>query len=150
MLDSKSNEISESKFVFQRGVSDCGVACLMSVMQIFGIICHYETLLRISNCGFRGTNIIGLQNAANFYNFKVEAFRFENLNDLKINATFPCILLTKKYFILNHYIICCEKPVNNSTLMFDPSKGFILWERDHFIKLWKLNIAIVVVSQISM
>jgi ATP-binding cassette subfamily B protein len=144
MLDSNNNDISKSKFVFQRGMSDCGVACLMSMLQIRGGNCHYETILKKSKCNVRGTNIIGLQNAARFYNFKVDAFTFENFNELKNTATFPCILLIKKYFIWNHYIICCDKPTDKSTLIFDPSSGFSLWESNQLIKAWKLNIALII------
>ena len=144
MLESGPIEIFKSQFVYQRGISDCGVACLMSMIQLLGRNCHYETILKTSNCSIRGTNILGLQNAAKLYNFKVEAFRFISLNDLKNEATFPCILLIKKYFLLNHYVICCEKPKGSLTLVFDPSKGFRLWGREDFLKFWKLKIALIV------
>jgi ABC-type bacteriocin/lantibiotic exporter with double-glycine peptidase domain len=148
MLDSNNNDISKSKFVFQRGMSDCGVACLMSMLQIRGGNCHYETILKKSKCNVRGTNIIGLQNAAKFYNFKVDAFTFENFNELKNTASFPCILLIKKYFIWNHYIICCDKPTDKSTLIFDPSRGFSLWGNNYFVKVWKLKIAVIITGLI--
>jgi ABC-type bacteriocin/lantibiotic exporter with double-glycine peptidase domain len=144
---SKKLKRNDSKYEYQRCFSDCGVVCLMSLFKIFGKKCCYSDIYKKSNCSFRGTNINGLKTAAKSYDLDVEAFLFENINDLIMYGCFPCILLVKKYYFFNHYIICCERPTLNSTLIFDPSIGFRLWGGLEFNKFWKFKIALIVIEK---
>ena len=46
--------------------------------------------------------------------------------------------------MLNHYIICCEKPRDNLSLIFDPSKGFELWKNNQLKNAWKMKITLII------
>jgi len=63
-MDPNNVKINKEKFEYQKGISDCGVACLVSIIQYFGENCDYKRIAKNINIGISGTNIIGLKNAA--------------------------------------------------------------------------------------
>lgn len=142
-MDTNNVKINEEKFEYQKGISDCGVACLVSIIRYFGENCDYKRIAKNSNIGICGTNIIGLKNAARLAGYNLEAFEFYDLNEFKNKASFPCIVLIKKYIFLNHYIICFETPSEEFISVFDPSKGFDILITNHFLNVWKDKIALI-------
>ena len=60
----KAKELQQS-FVLQQGEADCGVACLLSIINYFGGNNTLENLRKLSGTNITGTTLLGLYQAAN-------------------------------------------------------------------------------------
>ena len=132
-------------FEMQRGKSDCGVACLFSIIRFYKGDCGYDALRIWSSANKNGTSLKGLKEAANQMGMEAEAFLVEELIDFKKEATFPCILHIINCKMQNHFIICCEPPNKNSFTIFDPVKGFENWNENQLLSVWKSRAVLLLV-----
>lgn len=107
-MGNKSRSFSQKKakktFVLQHDQSDCGVACLSSLINYYGGNGDLEKLRRLSGTTRQGTTLLGLYQAANQLGFSAEG----NEADLKalMEHPEPVILHTTIEKRLQHYIIC--------------------------------------------
>jgi ATP-binding cassette, subfamily C, bacteriocin exporter len=95
--------MKNTAFTLQQGESDCGVACLLSVIRYHGGENTLERLRELSGTSIQGTSLLGLQQAANNVGFQADAFEVEDLEVFKKEATFPCILHVVIDEKLEHY-----------------------------------------------
>lgn len=51
-------------YIPQRDQTDCGVACLASIIQMYGGFASIEYLRELSGTSTQGTSLLGLQQAA--------------------------------------------------------------------------------------
>ena len=128
----------------QRGRSDCGIACLLSMIRLYHGNGSRDELRMLSKSDTHGTSIKGLKRAANQWNLQADAFLVEELTDFKKEATFPCILLIVNRRGQNHFIICCESLKENFFQIFDPAKGFELWNEEHLVSCWKSKVVVII------
>lgn len=98
-------------FVQQQGESDCGVACLLSVIRFHGGDASLERLRELSGTSIQGTSLLGLQQAAIAMRLDAEAFEVEDLEVFRQEATFPCILHVVIDEKLEHYVILISPPL---------------------------------------
>lgn len=94
----------KSTFTLQQDTSDCGVACLQSLINYYGGDISLEKLREISGTTKQGTTLLGLYQGANKIGFEAEG------KEADINAIIehgePLILhvlIDKK---LQHYLVC--------------------------------------------
>jgi len=87
----------------QQDQSDCGVACLLSVMQYYGWSISLEALREWSGTNKQGTTLLGLYQCAEKLGFEAKAFKAtpKDLQALKN----PCILHVQLENNLQHYIV---------------------------------------------
>lgn len=79
-------------FVRQQSNSDCGVACLASIIKYFEGEAYLEQLRKLSGTTKEGTSILGLYQAAGQIGFEVSALNAKNVSQLK-EIIVPAILL---------------------------------------------------------
>nr|MBP6756349.1 hypothetical protein [Bacteroidia bacterium] len=56
--------IKNNEFVLQHDMSDCGVACLLSIIKYYNGSGSLERLRELSGTSIQGTSMLGLQQAA--------------------------------------------------------------------------------------
>lgn len=130
--------MKNTSFAQQQGESDCGVACLLSIIRYHGGESNFERLRELSGTSIQGTSLLGLQQAANDLGFKAESFEVEELEVFKKEASFPCILHVVIDEKLEHYIIILKVPkFKDQWDIFDPAKGFEAWNEEKLLSVWK-------------
>ena len=137
---SKATDL-QKHFVLQQGQSDCGVACLLSVIRYYGGDNTLERLRELSGTSIQGTSLLGLQQAANTLGLDAEAFEVEDLEIFKKEATFPCILHVIIDEKLEHYVTCFKAlPFGEGlggVLVGDPASGIETWSEEKLLSVWK-------------
>ena len=105
--------------VLQSYQSDCGVACLLSIIQYYGGRESIERLRELSGTTTQGTTMFGLYQTAEQMGFESSGVRGE-IQKLK-NIENPVIL----YFLyedgLEHYVVCYGYNTENGFLIGDPA-----------------------------
>jgi len=120
--------------VLQHGHSDCGVACLASIIKHHGGEKSLDEIRRVSGTTKTGTSILGLFQGATSLGFDaqgMEAGGIDNLNELGNPAILHVILENK----LEHYVVFhgFEK---EQLIIGDPAKGVELWNREKLEEVW--------------
>ena len=132
-------------YIPQRDQSDCGVACLASIIQMHGGFASIESLRELSGTSIQGTSLLGLQHASQKNGLEAEAFEVDDLAVFQAEATFPCILhiVTENNF--EHYIVCTASPRQKSSddkspttyQIIDPAKGIEEWDEAKLLEVWR-------------
>jgi len=134
MLNHKLKKIH----ALQHDQTDCGVACLKSILRYYGSDAPLEKLRDLSGTSIQGTSMLGLQQAAEAYNLEAEAFEVEDLDEFKADATFPCIMHVLIDGRLEHFVVCYKIPDGGSGyLIGDPAKGIEEWTETELLEKWK-------------
>lgn len=122
-------------FVLQHGQSDCGAACLASIIQFHGGVQTIERIREMSGTSAEGVSLLGLLQAAEKFGFDTEglvAESVENLNEL-IN---PVILHVTLENSLSHFVVFYGFK-DNKAIIGDPAKGILTYFRDELNAAWK-------------
>lgn len=90
--------------VQQQDQSDCGVACLASIIRYYGGNASLEKLREESGTTQAGTTLLGLFQSAPTLGLAAEAYEAD-IPNLKKQAD-PCILHIVKENHLQHYVVC--------------------------------------------
>ncbi len=130
-------------FIRQRGKSDCGVACLLTIIRLYKGDCPYDTLRIWSTTSDMGTSVKGLKEAANQAGLMAEAYLVDNLTEFKNETSFPCIIHVINRQNLPHYSVCCGISNDGQFLIFDPAIGFELWDENKLSFLWKSKVLLL-------
>lgn len=130
-------------FVQQQDESDCGVACLLSVIRYHGGENRLENLRELSGTSIQGTSLLGLQQSANTLHFESEAFEVDDLEVFKKEATFPCILHVVIDEKLEHYVVCFNIIPNGSFTICDPARGVEVWTEEELLSQWKSRAVLI-------
>lgn len=111
----------------QQDQSDCGVAALRSVIQYFGGTAPtFERLRELSGTSRQGTTMLGLYQAAQKLELKVEAYEA----DLKSLADCKdiCILHVLKQQRLLHFVVCYGYDAEQDAFLIgDPAEPKAAW-----------------------
>lgn len=124
----------QQTFKQQLDQSDCGVACLLSLIQFYGGSNNLEKLREISGTTKQGTTLLGLYQAANKLGFTAKG------NEADIQAIIdhkePLILHVIIEERLQHYVVCYgyEK---DKFIIGDPAKGITTYSKEELEKIWK-------------
>jgi ABC-type bacteriocin/lantibiotic exporter with double-glycine peptidase domain len=129
----------QKSHTLQHDQTDCGVACLKSILRFYGSDASLEKLRELSGTNTQGTTLLGLQQAAHEKGLEAEAFEVDNLEEFKTDADFPCIFHVLMDGRLQHYVVC-YKADDSGYLIGDPAKGVELWTEQQLLEVWQSRI----------
>ncbi len=120
-------------FVLQQDYSDCGVACLQSLVKYYDGNISLEKLREISGTTKQGTTLLGLFQGANQIGFTAQG------NEADIEAIIdhgkPLILHVLLNKQLQHYIVCYGFK-NEKFVIGDPGKGIVYYSKSELDEIW--------------
>jgi ATP-binding cassette subfamily B protein len=136
MWNNSSNLVkrAEEAFVHQQDQFDCGVACLLSVINYLGGESKLERLRELSGTSKQGTKLLGLYQAAAEVGLEAEAYK-ANIENLK-KQTDPCILHILKECCLQHYVIFYGME-GGKFIISDPAEGVKQLTADELREVWE-------------
>lgn len=124
----------QQTFTQQHDQSDCGVACLLSLIQFYGGSNSLEKLRELSGTTKQGTTLLGLYQAANKLGFIAQG------NEADIQAVIdhkePLILHVVIEERLQHYVICYGY-IDEKFIIGDPAKGITSYTKNELEVIWK-------------
>lgn len=129
-----SNKHIKKTFILQHDQYDCGVACLLSLIEYYGGSNSLEKLRELSGTTRQGTTMLGLYQAANQLGFCAQG------NEADIQAIIdhkePLILHVVIENRLHHYIVCYGYK-DGVFIIGDPSKGIATLTEVELEAIWK-------------
>ena len=130
----QSEKHRQKTFVLQHDQSDCGVACLVSVIKFYGGNSPLEKVRELSGTTKQGTTLLGLYQAAGQLGFTAQG----NQADIQtlINHPDPVILHIVTEERLQHYVICYGYK-NNTFIIGDPAKGITTCTKNELEAIWQ-------------
>jgi len=121
--------------VKQRDITDCGAACLMSVSAYYDLQIPLSKIRQYANTDKKGTNILGLIEAAEKLGFVAKGVKGNYDALLKIPKPAIAHLHLKKQNLL-HYVVILKVTEKQIEIM-DPGTGEIKTQkREEFIEDW--------------
>lgn len=124
----------EKTHTLQLDQSDCGVACLMSLIQLNGGTSSIEKLRELSGTTKQGTTMLGLYQVANQIGFTAEGWEADI--QALIEHKQPVILHVIIQEQLQHYVVCYEYNTEKGFLIGDPAKGIYYLCTNELDKIW--------------
>lgn len=124
----------EKTHTLQLDQSDCGVACLMSLIKLNGGTNSIEKLRELSGTTKQGTTMLGLYQVANQIGFTAEGCEADI--QALIDHKQPVILHVVIQEQLQHYIVCYEYDTEKGFLIGDPAKGVYYLSANELDKIW--------------
>ncbi|WP_299157488.1 peptidase domain-containing ABC transporter [uncultured Tenacibaculum sp.] len=119
--------------ILQHDQSDCGVACLLSLINYYGGSGSLEKLRELSGTTRQGTTLLGLYQTANKIGFTAEG------NEAHIQALIdhrkPVVLHVIIEDKLQHYVVCYGYK-NNQFIIGDPARGIVNYSKEELEKIW--------------
>ena len=124
----------QETFILQHDQFDCGVACLLSLIQFYGGSNSLEKLRELSGTTKQGTTLLGLYQASNKLGFTAQG----NEADIQsvIDHKEPLILHVVIEERLQHYLVCYGYE-NNKFIIGDPTKGITSYTKQELETVWK-------------
>jgi ATP-binding cassette, subfamily C, bacteriocin exporter len=123
-------------FVLQHGQSDCGVACLLSLIKYYGGDASLENLREQSGTSIQGTTLLGLYQSSVKFGFDAEGLEAEGVHNLaELNE--PVILHVLIDSRLQHYFVFYGFAKSGLAVIGDPAKGIIEISKDELEKAWQ-------------
>jgi len=132
-ITSRTRRIRKT-LVRQQDQSDCGVACLATVIRFHGGEITLERLREMSGTDQQGTTLLGLYQAARQTGFNAKAYRAD-LQTLQQQAA-PVILHVLKAERLQHYLVCYGFD-QGRFLIGDPGGGLSRCSPDELARMWE-------------
>jgi ATP-binding cassette subfamily B protein len=130
----KSLKYTTKTHVLQQDQSDCGVACLLSLVKYYNGEASLEQLRKLSGTSKQGTTLLGLYQAAQELGFDAQG------NEADITALIehgkPVILHVIIEERLQHYVVCYGYD-GNKFLVGDPAKGVKEYTKEELNAIWK-------------
>jgi ATP-binding cassette subfamily B protein len=124
----------EKTHTLQLDQSDCGVACLMSLIKLNGGTNSFEKLRELSGTTKQGTTMLGLHQVANNIGFTAEGCEADIQTLIDHNK--PVILHVVIDNQLQHYVVCYLYEKQKGFLIGDPAKGVYILSIDELDKIW--------------
>ena len=120
--------------VKQRDITDCGAACLTSVAAHYNLTIPVARIRQFAGTDKKGTNVLGLVEAAGKMGFLAKGVRGEWESLFKIPKPAIAHVVVKK--VLHHYVVII-KTTDKYIEIMDPADGDIhRLEHDEFKKQW--------------
>ena len=130
----KSKKFIEEIFVHQHDMTDCGAACLLSLIKYYGGDSSILHLREISGTSNTGTTLLGLYQAAQTMGFDANGAQANGIKDL-IEHEKPCILSVVIDKVLLHYIVCYGYE-SGHFMIGDPAKGVVEMSESELESIW--------------
>lgn len=121
-------------FIKQQDQTDCGVACLHSIIQFYGGRKSLENLRELSGTSITGTTMLGLYQAAQKCGLNPEGLEagIEYLKKQKKPSIIHVIVEDR----LQHYMVCYGFE-NNKFLLGDPAHGIVEKTEEELDEIWQ-------------
>lgn len=124
----------ERTLTLQHDASDCGVACLLSIIKFHGGSNSLENLRRLSGTSKVGTTLLGLYQCATEVGF--DATGAEGTIDELHKQKHPLILHVELENQLLHYMVFYGLS-KGEYILGDPAQGMVRYNREMLEKCWK-------------
>ncbi len=124
----------EKTHTLQLDQSDCGVACLMSIIQFYEGTNSIEKLRELSGTSKQGTTMLGLYQVANQLGFTAEGCEADI--QALIDHKQPVILHVFIENKLQHYLVCYHYDATKGFLIGDPGKGIYYLKEKELEAIW--------------
>lgn len=134
-------KIIQKTHTLQLDQSDCGVACLLSIIRYYEGSISLEKLRELSGTTTQGTTMLGLYQAAIVLGFDAKGIR-GTIEALKNHKT-PVILHINNEGDAPHYVICYEFNKQNRFLIGDPAKGITTYTQAELENSWKSKTCLI-------
>lgn len=131
MIDRK---LVENSYVRQHDMTDCGVACLLSIIKYYGGNSSILHLREISGTTNTGTTLLGLFQAAQEMGFNAYGAEANDIKDL-IEHGKPCILAVVIDKVLSHYVVCYGFETDHF-IISDPAKSIYEMTSEELDAIW--------------
>lgn len=125
----------EKTHILQLDQSDCGVACLLSIIKFYQGNHSIEKLRELSGTSKQGTTMLGLYQVANSLGFNAEGCEADIPSLIEHNQ--PVILHVVIDKQLQHYVVCYEYSKENGFLIGDPAEGVYFLSVEELDKIWE-------------
>ncbi len=139
MPNNLSKKSLKKSFVLQQDQSDCGVACLLSIIRFYKGTNSLENLRNLSSTTIRGTTLLGLYQTANQLGFNAEGCEAD-INSL-IDHNAPVILHIEPQPNFEHYIVCYGHE-HSHFIIGDPAMGIQFISAEKLAQLWKSKVCL--------
>ena len=130
----------------QQDQSDCGVACLSSIIKYYGGESSVENIRKLSGTNITGTTLLGLYQAAKSLGLNSEGCEADI--DALINHGKPAILHVLIEDKLEHYVICFGTQLNKNYkiefIIGDPASGIKYLSESELSQIWKSKICLTI------
>src|SRR5690606_32752409 len=123
-------------FVRQQGQSDCGVACLASVIKYHGGNITLEKLRELSGTTQQGTTLLGLYQAARQLGFDAQGLVAESVDNLR-ELTSPAILHVVIGNQQQHYFVYYGFDLNGQIIIGDPAREIGHYPVEELENVWQ-------------
>ncbi len=120
--------------VKQRDITDCGAACLASIASFYELNLPVSRIRQLASTDKKGTNVLGLIEAANKLGFDAKGVRGEFESLFKIPKPSIAHVIIKE--VLQHYVVIYNTTPKYIEVM-DPGHGqFHRYSHEEFRKIW--------------
>jgi ATP-binding cassette subfamily B protein len=133
-----NNKELKASLILQQDQSDCGVACLLSIIKFHGGTNNLENLRKLSGTNITGTTLLGLYQAAKQVGCTAEGCEADMA--ALIEHPTPVILHVVIDKQLQHYVVCFGTTIKNGQLQFiigDPAKGITYLSEADLDAIWQ-------------
>lgn len=123
--------------VKQRDITDCGAACLASVSSHYKLGMPVARIRQIAGTDTKGTNVLGMVQAAERLGFSAKGVRGnqESLSKIPLPAI-AHVVVERNKMQLHHYVVIYKYHDNSVTYM-DPGDGVMHTDSvEEFMKIW--------------
>lgn len=118
----------------QRDITDCGAACLASIASYYNLELPVSKIRQMASTDQKGTNILGLIEAATKMGFSAKGVRGEY--DALLDVPLPIIAHVVVKKVLHHFVVL-YKVTGNSAEYMDPADGKMhTISVDEFKEIW--------------
>lgn len=124
---------AHASFVLQHDSSDCGIACLLSIVKYYKGDTSVERLRELSGTNRDGTTLLGLYQAATHIGFNSEAYEADIDSVIKHNQP---VILHVSIPEGDHYVVLYGYDGHNF-IIGDPAKDIQLWSMDTLDTVWQ-------------
>jgi len=120
--------------LLQHDSTDCGAACLASVIRFWGGNISIERIRKASGTSQSGTTMLGLYQAA--LQLGIDAAGYEADVEEIIKYKNLLILHIEKEKGLEHYVVCYGY-MDNKFVIWDPAVGVVYYSKQEMDRLWR-------------
>lgn len=129
----------------QRDITDCGAACLASIAANYGLKLPVSRIRQLASTDKKGTNVLGLIEAANKLGFDAKGVRGEFDSLFKIPKPAIAHVIIKE--VLHHYVVIYNTTPKYIEVM-DPADGQLhRHSHEEFKKIWTGVLVLMLPSQ---
>ncbi len=124
----------QKTFTRQLDQTDCGVACLLSILRYYGGNASRERLRELSGTSIQGTTLLGLFQTAGSLGFAAEGLEAEGVHNLAELAE-PAILHVLIDGQLQHYVVYYGQEAGKH-IIGDPGRGVLTMTDEELDAIW--------------